>query len=200
MADTSNEGVPQGTTGAKKEARNKKVKWSVRREGVLGSPKLTIKTAVVRSDGSPRTSSEGLYYIAVYSASPEDRIGMIRQGVPASDAKRIVKDLGVEQKFFYQALGFKTATVNRKAKSNDLLSSHESERLLGVAKLVGQLGMMVAESGDPEEFDATEWISNWLREPLPALGGERPINFLDTMEGQTLVSDLLARIQSGAYA
>jgi uncharacterized protein (DUF2384 family) len=66
--------------------------------------------------------------------------------------------------------------------------------------LVGQLEMIVAESGNPEGFDASEWISNWLSEPLPALGGEKPINFLDTMEGQDLVSDALARIQSGAYA
>lgn len=140
------------------------------------------------------------YYRKVYAASPEDRIVMIRRGVPAMDVKRMVKDLGVEQKVFYNALGLKTATVNRKARSNDALSSDESERLIGVAKLVGQLETMVAESGEADEFDAAEWLSTWLREPLAAFGGEKPISFLDTMEGQTLVSDALARIQSGAYA
>lgn len=140
------------------------------------------------------------YYTKVFSASPEDRIVMIRQGVPASEAKRIIKDLGVEQKLFYEALGLSTATVNRKAKRNDPLSSDESERLLGVAKLVGQLETMVAESGNPKGFDAPQWMSNWLREPLSALGGKRPFSFLDTMEGQAIVADALARIQSGAYA
>ena len=35
---------------------------------------------------------------------------------------------------------------------------------------------------------------------MPALGGERPVELMDTMEGQTLVSNLLAQMQSGAYA
>ena len=72
--------------------------------------------------------------------------------------------------------------------------------MLGLAKLVGQLEAMVEESGDPEGFDALGWLSDWLREPLPALGGNRPIGFLDTMEGQAVVSQALAQMQSGAYA
>ena len=139
-------------------------------------------------------------YANVFSASPEDRIFMIRKGVPAGEAKQIGKDLGVEQGVFYKALGFKTATVNRKAKRNDPLTSDESERLLGVAKLVGQLEAIVAESGEAKGFEAAEWMSRWLRESTPALGGEAPINLLDTMEGQALVADALARMQSGAYA
>ena len=43
-------------------------------------------------------------------------------------------------------------------------------------------------------------MSHWLNGPLPALGGARPIDLMDTMEGQALVSATLARIQSGAYA
>jgi uncharacterized protein (DUF2384 family) len=35
---------------------------------------------------------------------------------------------------------------------------------------------------------------------LPALGGVRPLDLMDTMEGQSLVAETLARIQSGAYA
>lgn len=139
-------------------------------------------------------------YTTVYIASREDRIAMIRQGVPASFAKKILKDFGIEQKAFYQALRLAAATVNRKAKHDDHLSSGESERVLGVAKLVGQLEAIVSESGDAQGFDAPAWISRWLREPLPAFGGDKPINFLDTMEGQSLVSEALARVQSGAYA
>ena len=35
---------------------------------------------------------------------------------------------------------------------------------------------------------------------MPALGGARPIDLMDTMEGQALVSTTLAQLQSGAYA
>ena len=37
-------------------------------------------------------------------------------------------------------------------------------------------------------------------DPVPALGGARPIDLMDTMEGQALVSTTLAQLQSGAYA
>jgi uncharacterized protein (DUF2384 family) len=69
-----------------------------------------------------------------------------------------------------------------------------------MAKLVGQLEAIVEESGEPEGFDAAAWMSRWLREPVPALGGARPIELMDTMEGQALVSAVLSQIQSGAYA
>jgi putative toxin-antitoxin system antitoxin component (TIGR02293 family) len=148
---------------------------------------------------SAKGSSKG-YYIDIYSASPTERISMIREGVPAQRVKWILKDLGVEQQDFFNALGLKTATVNRKVKEHDVLSSAESERLIGFAKLVGQLDAIVAESGDPDGFDSSEWMSNWLLDPLPSLGGRKPIDFLDTMEGQSIVSSMIARMQSGAYA
>ena len=100
----------------------------------------------------------------------------------------------------FDALSLKTATVNRKAARDEVLSVEESERVVGLAKLVGQLEAMVEESGAGEDFDAPTWLSRWLREPLPALNGAKPIDFLDTMEGQALVSRALAQIQSGAYA
>lgn len=156
----------------------------------------------------PRAAATGLHveikvpdkFRDVYAASPEDRIRIIRRGMPAAEAKRLVQVLGVEQKTFYHALGLKTATVNRKIAQSEQLSSDESERLLGVAKLIGQVEAIVAEAGDPQGFSAPEWISRWLREPLPALGGTAPIDLLDTMEGQAMVAEALARIQSGAYA
>ena len=172
----------------------------VRGARTVARRKVEITTTKLLGAPVEGMKAQRLFYTEIFSASPEDRIVMIRRGVPATDAKRIIKDLGVEQRLFYDALGLKTATVNRKVKSNASLSSNESERLLGVAKLVGQLETIVAEAGASEGFDATEWVSRWLREPLPAFGGERPIDFLDTMEGQSLVSDALARIQSGAYA
>ncbi len=43
-------------------------------------------------------------------------------------------------------------------------------------------------------------IATWLTGPLPAFGGIRPTDLMDTMEGQALVSSALAKLQSGAYA
>jgi putative toxin-antitoxin system antitoxin component (TIGR02293 family) len=161
----------------------------------------SVRTKSGTSRGSSlATSKTGGGYRELFAASSQARIAMIRQGVPAIEAKRLVQALGVEQKVFYQALGLKTATVNRKITQSEQLASDESERLLGVARLIGQVEAIVAESGDPKGFDAPEWLSRWLQEPLPALGGTPPMALLDTMEGQAMVAEALSRIQSGAYA
>ena len=142
----------------------------------------------------------GLSYLAVYRASPLERISMIKHGVRATEAKRIIAELAIGQGAVLKALKLSPATVNKKAKQDRTLSPGESERVIGLAKLVGQLQAMIQESGNPEGFDAVAWMSRWLNDPVPALGGARPIDLMDTMEGQALVSTTLAQLQSGAYA
>lgn len=141
-----------------------------------------------------------LSYLAVYRASPLERIHMIKNGIPATEAKRLIVELPIGQNVAFKALNLSTATVNKKAKQGDNLSREESERVVGFARLVGQLEAIIQESGDPTDFDAGAWMARWLAEPLPALGGARPADLIDTMEGQGLVSAALAKLQSGAYA
>ncbi len=90
--------------------------------------------------------------------------------------------------------------MDRRVKGKGQLPPAEGERILTVARLIGHVQNIVDESGNPEGFNATAWMSRWLDEPLPALGGVRPIDLLDTIEGQALISDTLAKIQGGAYA
>lgn len=62
---------------------------------------------------------------------------------------------------------------------------------------------MIAESGDHSEsacFDAGVWLLNWMEQLIPVLGGRRPAEYMDTIEGQQMLSRLLAIMQSGAYA
>ncbi|MBI0436175.1 antitoxin Xre/MbcA/ParS toxin-binding domain-containing protein [Roseomonas sp. KE0001] len=139
-------------------------------------------------------------YTGLYRAEPLKRIRAIKSGLLAAEAKEILADLHLSQTTAMKALALSPATMNRKAKGADRLPPAESERVLGMARLVGQVQAMVEESGNSEGFDAAEWVSRWLSEPLPALGGAKPLDFLDTMEGQALVSSMLARMQSGTYA
>ena len=139
-------------------------------------------------------------YLGIYLASPFERIEMIKSGIPATEAKRIFAELAIGQGAALKALRLSPATVNKKAKQDQFLSPGESERVIGIVKLVGQLEAMIQESGNPEGFDAAAWMARWLKEPLPAFGGARPIDLMDTMEGQALVSTALAQMQSGAYA
>lgn len=148
----------------------------------------------------PAIPVKRLSYLAVFHASPLERIDMIKHGVRAVEAKRILSDLAIGQGAALKALNLSPATVNKKAKQDKTLSPEDSERVIGMARLVGQLEAMVEESGDPTGFDATAWMARWFNDPLPALGGTRPIDLMDTMEGQALVSTVLAQLQSGAYA
>jgi putative toxin-antitoxin system antitoxin component (TIGR02293 family) len=149
--------------------------------------------------GAPKRHHAKFSYLGLFRASPLERIAMIKGGIPAIEAKRIFADLAIGQSAAFKALRLSPATVNKKAKQDQILSPGESERVIGVAKLVGQLEAMIQESGDPTEFDAAAWMARWLKEPLPALGGARPVDLMDTMEGQALVATALAQVQSGAY-
>ena len=157
---------------------------------------------------APRTRRQGaslpvagtLSYLGVFRAEPVQRIAMVKTGLPAFEAKRILADLAVNQAAGCRALSISPATMNRKARTRGRLPPAESERVLGAARLVGQVQAIVEESGDPQGFDAAAWLSRWLGEPLAALGGVRPLDMLDTIEGQGLVSAGLARIQGAACA
>lgn len=157
------------------------------------------KSARVKTSNRPADAGP-FAYVELFRAGRNERIRMIKAGLPAAEAKRILSGLALPSGVAMEALKLSPATVNRKVARQQALAPEDSERVLGVAKLVGQVQAMVEESGNPEGFQAELWVSRWLREPIPALGGQRPIELLDTMEGQALVSETLARMQSGAYA
>ncbi|WP_081072875.1 antitoxin Xre/MbcA/ParS toxin-binding domain-containing protein [Burkholderia cepacia] len=68
-----------------------------------------------------------------------------------------------------------------------------------VEMLTAQVQGMVEESGSPDGFDVRSWLFDWLHSPVPALGGQRPVDCLHTPEGIDLISRLLASAQSGTY-
>ncbi|MES2265072.1 MAG: antitoxin Xre-like helix-turn-helix domain-containing protein [Pseudomonadota bacterium] len=136
----------------------------------------------------------------IYTAAPQERIDVIRRGVPAKHLGVLSVKMNMPKESLMDSLGLSRATVSRKVREDKALSQDESERILGVEALIGQVRAMVAESGDPAGFDAAKWVSGWLNSPLPALGGSTPASYMDTVEGQKLVASLLAMSQSGAYA
>lgn len=136
---------------------------------------------------------------SVYSASGIERIEMIRQDVPAVALNEIVRKIDISKECLYATLRFSTSMIDHKIRNNDALSAEHSERLLGLERLSGQVEVMLSQSGNGEKFDADRWVGGWLYHPLPALGGARPADYMDTIEGQELVSGLLAQSQSGAY-
>lgn len=136
----------------------------------------------------------------LYRVDPQARIAAIRKGIPASTVGELSSMMGMSKELLLGSLGLSRATISRKEKDETALSKDESERVLGVASLIGKVQTMVEESGDPTGFDAAHWVADWLAKPLPALGGATPASYMDTFEGQKLVAELLSMSQSGAYA
>jgi putative toxin-antitoxin system antitoxin component (TIGR02293 family) len=136
----------------------------------------------------------------LYRASKMQRVALVKKGVPARYTRLLAGRMRMSKKKFYTTVGLSRATVDRKLKVNKRLNPDESERVMGIARLMGQAQSLVEESGGPVEFDAARWLAEWLDHPLPALAGRRPGEFMDTADGRALVSDLLAQQQSGAYA
>jgi putative toxin-antitoxin system antitoxin component (TIGR02293 family) len=139
-------------------------------------------------------------YEAVARVSLLDRIVLVKKGLPAGFLTAVASDMSVPRERLYVWLGIPRTTANRKVNKGETLSQDESERALGMARLVGEVQKIVAESGEPEGFDAARWTAEWLEEPNNALGGRTPGEFMDTADGRALVSGLVAQMQSGAYA
>ena len=120
--------------------------------------------------------------------------------MPARLLTTLADDMQVPRERLYRWLGIARATANRRVKADDVLSQDESERVLGIARLIGLVERVVAESGEPAGFDAARWTGSWLEQPNKALGGKPPGDFMDTADGRALVAGLVAQMQSGAYA
>lgn len=79
------------------------------------------------------------------------------------------------------------------------MSRKLTRKEMAIDALAAQVQKMVEESGDATGFDATEWLLNWLEKPLPALGGQRPADLLNSEDGFEILSTLLARSLAGAF-
>jgi putative toxin-antitoxin system antitoxin component (TIGR02293 family) len=162
----------------------------------IGNPK---PAPVARDSSSGIGIGIAFRFTTIFLAQPQERILAIKQGVPASHVGALAARMAIPKEQLIDTLRLSRATVDRKARSEEPLSQDESERVLGIEYLIGQVENMVIESGNPEGFDAAKWISGWLNSPLPALNNQTPASYMDTIEGQKMVSNLLATVQSGAY-
>lgn len=124
-----------------------------------------------------------------------------RRGVPSSDLVLVSRAMGRPNEYLYRILNFPVATAKRKLKTGEKISPEQSERLIGLQRIIGHVETMMEESGvRGEPFDAPSWVADWLDRPCPALGNKRPADLMDTRMGQEVIEGLLAQMQSGAYA
>lgn len=79
------------------------------------------------------------------------------------------------------------------------LELNQGLRLLWMARLIGQTQEIVDRAGMAAGFNVPAWMGSWLQTAHPVLGGVTPGDYLRRSDGPQAVSDLLARLESGAY-
>lgn len=131
--------------------------------------------------------------------SAVERSDLIEQGVPAAMLSRLSDRMDVPKERLYKTLGVKRATVDRKIKDRADLTVEQSEGVVGLTRLIGQVEQIVSESGHEESFDAARWVAEFLARRHPALGGRKPEDLMRTGDGRSAVATLVAQMQSGAY-
>ena len=139
-------------------------------------------------------------YLSLFREDPLAQVGLVKQGVAPMVIDGLAGGMNVTKDKLLATLGLRRETIRRRTKANESLSIEESSRVLGISRLIGQVQAMVETSGNPEGFDAAAWVGVWLDRPLPALGGQRPAELMDTAEGQAVVANMILRSQSGAFA
>jgi putative toxin-antitoxin system antitoxin component (TIGR02293 family) len=130
----------------------------------------------------------------------KEKLARVRQGVPAEWVRFMEAQMDLPRPRLCSIVGLKVSTINRKLKEQSLLSQEESERLMALHQLIGQVQALVNGAGETQDFDAAAWLSRWLLRPSQALGGDRPADYMDAAEGRQRIAQLLAMNESGAYA
>lgn len=150
--------------------------------------------------GRWRHRRHSIPYQELYGVALVDRMAIARNGIAPEVIDVLARDLRIDAKVLIGYLGIRKGAFERRRRERTPLNSSDSEHLLGALGLVGQVQQMVELCGDPREFDPCHWTGHWISTPLPALGNRTPSEFLDTIAGQALISQLLSQNLSAAFA
>ena len=123
--------------------------------------------------------------------NPGDLTHLIRKGLPAGSIIALAGKLHVGNSVLSRKLGIPQRTLTRRLSQSLLLTPAESDRTVRMARVYANAIEMI---GDEEK--AIEWLSA----PNRALGGEKPLDQLDTDTGARVVEDILGRIAYGVYS
>lgn len=122
---------------------------------------------------------------------PGDLAQLVRDGLPASSVTALAQRLRLASSVISRTLHIPQRTLTRRLSQGSPLTPAESDRTVRMARVYSTAVEMI---GDRER--AVEW----LRTPNRALGGEKPLDQLDTDMGARMVEDILGRIAYGVYS
>ncbi len=116
---------------------------------------------------------------------------LIRKGLPAGSLIVLGEKLDLKNAALSQKLGIPQRTFTRRLSRHSRLTVAESDRTVRLARVYATAVEMIGNAGK---------AAQWLRTPNRALGGEVPIDQLDTDLGTKEVENILGRIAYGVYS
>lgn len=122
---------------------------------------------------------------------PDDLMQLIRKGLPAGSVTALAEKLHLGSGVVSRKLGIPQRTLTRRLSQTSQLTPAESDRTARMARVYANAVEMI---GDEEK------AIEWLRTPNRALGGETPLDQLETDMGARMVEDILGRIAYGVYS
>lgn len=139
--------------------------------------------------------------LKVLNASPLEKIRIEKEGVPGIVIKGMSKQMGLTNQRFFAILGLPKATAEKKVATGEMIKGISGLAAVGMVELLAQAQAM-ADNSTAEEaktFDSAKWLGKWIELPLPALGGNKPADVIESPTGLAVVKRLLGSIESGAY-
>lgn len=122
---------------------------------------------------------------------PYDLAQLVREGLPATSITVLAEKLDLGNTALSRKLGIPLRTLTRRLSHGSRLTAAESDRTVRLARVYANAVEMIGD-----EHKAAEW----LQTPNRALGGQPPLDQLDTDVGSRTVEDILGRIAYGVYS
>jgi putative toxin-antitoxin system antitoxin component (TIGR02293 family) len=116
---------------------------------------------------------------------------LIREGLPSGSLLVLGEKLDLKNATLSQKLGIPARTLTRRLSRHSRLTAAESDRTVRLARVYATAVEMIGNAAKAAE---------WLQTPNRALGGQIPIDQLDTDLGTREVENILGRIAYGVYS
>ncbi len=159
----------------------------------------TIKDKSVLTGRTRQISRQTTALTSIHPGRPGDSIGakygtfleavkIVRARLPFGAVDRFQATSGLTLNRIKEVAKISEGSFSRRKKSGKL-SIDESERLMRLGRVFEQATAL----HDGDQNAAREWLET----PIPALGGERPLDLAQTDLGAREVEDLIGRITHG---
>jgi putative toxin-antitoxin system antitoxin component (TIGR02293 family) len=132
----------------------------------------------------------GGYGILKHSVKSDfDLAYLAENGIPKASIQHLADSVAMDVKDIIALLPVTSRNLQR-YNDIDLLSNVVSDHLIALADLFSVGARVLGK----------DYLHGWLNNNIPALGQEKPINFLKTHAGIELIKTELGRIEHGIFA